>query len=1088
MNARGKFVLGVVVLLAVVTVLTMTWSQSNVPIARAQSASGGPIHGYVAAALTSEVQIGAAARAAVNSGTTFNVSDISVVAKNLKTSVISAPVKTNPEGYFRTDSLPPGEYLVCVDGVGYTSSCDPKPVRILSSIEVLDHIVEIRPASGFVAGTVRLADQLTPCFWFRPAFDTNTVITAKVSLLNSGGTVVAGPVSGNSVGQYVLPVPQGTTGTRLEAVCEGSTGGVRLRFDGGAQMEDIVIHNNAPQIVSFDLSKGGVGVRRADPGDVLHASVEATDLDGDPLHYRWTDDSGRSLGLPDSPTVDWPLLGSAYVNTLHVQVSDGKGGFTVGRRDLRAGANLLFFEGTLLDRLTRSPISGAQISLNNVAAVSNSSGHFQVSVPDAPRFVLNVSKPGFAFASQVLYGIATGIQISLDATQTATVNGATGGPVLAPPGDCDCACDKRRDRDDDKDDRRQSHAEDKDKDKDKDVRRRGGWDDRDKDDRDRDDRHKHCKHPGQLALQFPAHALVDANGNPFNGTARVEMFQYDTSLPNPIPGDQGAISQGKTVRLATFGAFYLQPRDAAGKALRMAPNKKVHVSMPIEATVLAKAPATIPFFRYEETTGLWSEHGTLTRQGNNYVGDVDHFSVFNADTIFPNSSCVKVIIDNSFPTDVILDALYVEPGSGAFNHNGQFTSDRVVAIERMTPNVNFTLTVSDASHNPLRSVTLNSGAPLPAAQFPDGLDTDPNFGHCNGPVTVYNNIALPTGPTYLEAVTGGSIQDNSVAYRTNTNADPGGSRDTLPHWFTANGFPATGEAKAIYFNNGDLKFGRDMHCRFKSSPAGAIACYVSNYGAVGQDDSVLALANARSATALQATVAMEYDPTATGHEVQFWAYDGSNNYLAKPALDSQGPKPMPEMCQACHGGHFDNTTKTASKAAFLPFDLDSFLYDTAGDPHTSAAVQEQFRQLNNIVLSTHPDTLTGDTNAPITQLMALWYPAGVGTANAQYSFGHAVAANQGGFPGHGPLYDNVVKTVCRTCHVTRSAGDDWTAFTQMNPPTIKLYACGAGNPHTLQYPNYFAMPHAEVPFKNFWLNSLSSTLDSELSLGGCPNN
>jgi len=71
---------------------------------------------------------------------------------------------------------------------------------------------------------------------------------------------------------------------------------------------------------------------------------------------------------------------------------------------------------------------------------------------------------------------------------------------------------------------------------------------------------------------------------------------------------------------------------------------------------------------------LWAEHGTLTRQGNNYVGEVDHFSVFNADTQFPGSACVKVILD-SFPTNVILDAVYVEPSSGAFHHNNQTVSD-----------------------------------------------------------------------------------------------------------------------------------------------------------------------------------------------------------------------------------------------------------------------------------------------------------------------------------------------------------------------------------------------------------------------------
>src|SRR5712671_592319 len=148
---NGKLALGVVVLSAVITTLVALWSQNHVPVVRAQTASGGPIHGYVAAVLTPEVQIRAAVNAVVNSGPVFNVPDINVVAKNLRTRASSPPVKTNPEGYFRTDFLPPGEYQICVDGTGYVSSCDPKPVGVLSSIVVLDHIVEIRPASGFVA-------------------------------------------------------------------------------------------------------------------------------------------------------------------------------------------------------------------------------------------------------------------------------------------------------------------------------------------------------------------------------------------------------------------------------------------------------------------------------------------------------------------------------------------------------------------------------------------------------------------------------------------------------------------------------------------------------------------------------------------------------------------------------------------------------------------------------------------------------------------------------------------------------------------------------------------------------------------------
>jgi hypothetical protein len=73
--------------------------------------------------------------------------------------------------------------------------------------------------------------------------------------------------------------------------------------------------------------------------------------------------------------------------------------------------------------------------------------------------------------------------------------------------------------------------------------------------------------------------------------------------------------------------------------------------------------------------------------------------------------------------------------------------------------------------------------------------------------------------------------------------------------------------------------------------------------------------------------------------------------------------------------------------------------------------------------------------------------------------------------------------------MTSSSGDDWTSFGQMggSAPVIKLYACGGGTPaaHITQH---YVVPRGEVPFKSFWQNSLSSTLDSELTLGGCPNN
>jgi len=186
MIRNWKMVLGAAVLLTAAVVLVASGFNGGLRVVRAQTARGGPIHGYVGAAFAKEAEA-----TVVVQGAVINLPDINVFAKNLKTGVSSVPVKTNPQGYFRTTTLAPGVYHICVEGTGYTSSCDPQEIEIVNSIYVMNHTVQIRPAGGAIDGTVRLADQVTPCFWFRPAFSTQAVIAAKVSLLDRGGNVVA---------------------------------------------------------------------------------------------------------------------------------------------------------------------------------------------------------------------------------------------------------------------------------------------------------------------------------------------------------------------------------------------------------------------------------------------------------------------------------------------------------------------------------------------------------------------------------------------------------------------------------------------------------------------------------------------------------------------------------------------------------------------------------------------------------------------------------------------------------------------------------------------------------------------------------
>jgi hypothetical protein len=1026
-----------------------------------------PIHGYVHTTLSSDA-------ASALGVTSVAVPDIVVAAKNITTGLLSQPSQTDPYGYFRTPALDPGSYNICVSGTGYIDGCDPQVITISDHVHVMDHDVMIGTKQQEVTGTVLLADNLTPCFWYNLAFDANSVLTAKVTLIAAGGTVVAGPVRGNNLGQYVMPTGA-APGTYTVAVdCEAEHAENAVSLSTGPAQQMFVLSNTPPTAGLIEAANAGIGVRRAGPGDSLTLTVTSADADNDALHYRWVDESGSTPEFPDAATVNWSAPAQTGPHTLRVLVSDGRGGHAISRTVINVGPDEMHFSGVVFDRATRAAVAGASISLDGVMTTTDATGNFQVTVPDTARFVLNVNKPGYALTSRIFYARATGIQVPLDSVQTAPVDAAAGGTVTFQVTGCTPMED--------------GSASDS----------------------------SNCakQEIGTLKLVFGPGSLVSGDGVPFTGTATIEGFQYDLTLPNAIPGDQSATYRGADTRLQTFGSFHVTPRDPAGNRLQMAPGMAVAVSMPIHPLALASAPTTIPFFSYDESTGLWVEHGELTRADNNYVGKILHFSEFNADSIGGRSACMKVQLDqegNGFPRSVVLNANYLFTDVGRFMHPDTEVddTDQPIGIVQLVPNQDFYLEIRDtATRTVLQRVLLNSGPLLPAdTTFP----VPPPYNGCK-PAVIFNNTSIP--PTTHHFLIEGTIPDNSDNYKHQTTTGIYAAfwgRDTLVGWLTTNGFgDGATETHAVYFNDGDLKFGRSMHCR-DVSHAGTrfsqdwVACYVSNFGSVGDDLSTQPnlLQDAYNNLRVVATVAMEWHPDQHPNEVQFWAFNGRGDYFPNPPLDTEGGKPMPNTCMGCHQGFYGGAGQLVNNAKFLPFDVESFRGDDnnplqntlGGGGHRPT--QGDFRQLNQFVLR----SVGGDSTDPATvaaaaayqSLMDLWYKDtghsdGVNNATATFHFGQGAAGltdSRGAsiFPDHQPLYNNVVKPVCRTCHIARTpgdAGDTWDRLSQFTGPvrvnSIQSNVCGR---------EQHFMPHAEVPYKHFWQLNLGSTLASQLGTGGC---
>ena len=317
-------------------------------------------------------------------------------------------------------------------------------------------------------------------------------------------------------------------------------------------------------------------------------------------------------------------------------------------------------------------------------------------------------------------------------------------------------------------------------------------------------------------------------------------------------------------------------------------------------------------------------------------------------------------------------------------------------------------------------ITLTPEGSLPAGvqaglcvQDADGLSVVANAASARGSFDVAADGVSSLADVPLDALHGSAtrVRDTRASalayYRTIDEPDDEAAKRVLSGWLAQAGFPggatdwaamraaltssATG-AHAVYLNNFDLGFGRDMYLRLGAcddgTPAslaqatqGACDVYgvVINYGSLE--------AAARNLQPIIA-VAMEYTRSpASGDQriTKFYTYApnrrGDFDRVLSIDLDGRGEKFMPGACTVCHGGtprgldagdpaRYGNGGDV--DATFLPWDLDSLLYsDTdpafsnAGDPdfppaeqdlaatYARAPQEEQFKRLNQLAWLTY---------------------------------------------------------------------------------------------------------------------------------------
>ncbi len=131
-------------------------------------------------------------------------------------------------------------------------------------------------------------------------------------------------------------------------------------------------------------------------------------------------------------------------------------------------------------------------------------------------------------------------------------------------------------------------------------------------------------------------SVVKNDGTTYNGQVNMSvkyMDPTDVKFSETVSGGDmmARRSDSTDAVLFSYGIMKVEMESPSGEKLNVTGGKPSTITTTIPASLVASAPATIPLWYFDENTGLWREEGVATKQGDKYVGTVNHFTDWNND-------------------------------------------------------------------------------------------------------------------------------------------------------------------------------------------------------------------------------------------------------------------------------------------------------------------------------------------------------------------------------------------------------------------------------------------------------------------------
>jgi hypothetical protein len=246
-----------------------------------------------------------------------------------------------------------------------------------------------------------------------------------------------------------------------------------------------------------------------------------------------------------------------------------------------------------------------------------------------------------------------------------------------------------------------------------------------------------------VSVSFPANGFVTSNNSSYSGTVNFYGGYIDPTSPqllSTMPGNLTGVNTSNQMQLLqTYGMVVGELEGSSGEKLKLASGNTATITMAIPASMQGSAPATIPLWWFDESTGLWKEEGTATKQGSNYVGTVSHFSFWNCDV--PNNYVTLTMTLQNQNAQPLQGYKVVLTNTSNNSSAGGYTDQNGVVSGAVPPNVVLQMKVYDKCNNVIH--TQNIGP----------FSSNTNLGV----------ITITTNPPSTVVITGNVVNCSSAA-------------------------------------------------------------------------------------------------------------------------------------------------------------------------------------------------------------------------------------------------------------------------------------------------------------------------------------